>query len=138
MLSILFLTLLCVPLGFAKIVYKEWNITWVTAAPDGFSRPVIGINGEWPCPVLRATQGDTVIVTMNNQLGNQSTALHWHGIHQNGTTQMDGVPGVTQCPVAPGQSMTYEWLVSIVLVVLYTASNSTKGGSTRNLLVPLP
>jgi iron transport multicopper oxidase len=95
-----------------KTVEREWNITWVTAAPDGFVRPVIGINGQWPCPELRATVGDKVIVTINNLLGNQSTGLHWHGIHQNGTNHMDGSSGVQQCPVPPGSSFTYEWNAS--------------------------
>jgi iron transport multicopper oxidase len=101
----------------AKTVERDWNITWVTAAPDGFARPVIGINGEWPCPELRVELGDKVIVTINNHLGNQSTGLHWHGIHQNGTSHMDGPAVVSQCPVAPGQSFTYEWTVSILLLL---------------------
>lgn len=100
-------------LAFSKVVYHDWNITWVTAAPDGFARPVIGINGQWPCPTLRADLGDRVIVTVNNQLGNQSTSLHWHGITQNGTQHMDGATGATQCPIPPGETFVYDWVVSL-------------------------
>jgi iron transport multicopper oxidase len=75
-------------------------------------RPVIGINGQWPCPELRATAGDKVIVTINNKLRNQSTGLHWHGIHQSGTTVMDGGSNIHQCPVPPDSSFTYEWIVN--------------------------
>jgi len=35
--------------------------------------------------------------------------LHFHGIRQNYTNEMDGVPSITQCALAPGESMTYKW-----------------------------
>lgn len=35
--------------------------------------------------------------------------MHWHGIRQLGTNQADGANGVTQCPIAKGDSYTYEW-----------------------------
>ena len=108
--------LLCVvtilQLSLAATVTYNWNIGWVTAAPDGFSRPVIGINGQWPCPTIDVNQGDEVIVNVYNGLGNQSTSLHWHGIHQNGTTYMDGSTGASQCPIPPGSSFTYCFTVS--------------------------
>lgn len=37
------------------------------------------------------------------------TAVHWHGIRQLNTMHMDGVPGITQCPIAPGDSFTYRF-----------------------------
>ena len=37
-------------LGSAAVVEYDWDITWVNAAPDGFMRPVVGVNNEWPCP----------------------------------------------------------------------------------------
>ena len=46
---------------------------------------------------------------MTNKLENNGTTVHWHGIRQYGTPESDGVPGVTQCPIAPGESMTYSW-----------------------------
>jgi iron transport multicopper oxidase len=57
-------------------------------------------------------QGDRVVVNVYNGLGNESTSLHWHGIHQRGTNHMDGATGSTQCPIAPGQRFRYEWIVS--------------------------
>jgi FtsP/CotA-like multicopper oxidase with cupredoxin domain len=48
----------------------------VRANPDGLQeRPTIGINGHWPLPVMTATVGDTVVVTVNNQLGQCFHAL---------------------------------------------------------------
>ncbi len=40
---------------------------------------------------------------------NNGTGIHFHGVRQNYTNQMDGVPSITQCPVAPGDSFTYTW-----------------------------
>lgn len=96
----------------AGTVTYNWDITWVLANPDGqLVRPVIGINGQWPCPVLRATVGDTVIVNVNNKLGNETTAIHYHGLYQAGSTEMDGPADVTQCLIPPGGSFTYEFQV---------------------------
>lgn len=97
-------------LAKAGTVEYNWDITWVWAAPDGFGRPVIGVNGQWPCPKIEATVGDTVIVNINNKLGNQTTGIHFHGINQISTPDMDGPSGVTQCPVPPGSSVKYQWV----------------------------
>lgn len=40
------------------------------------------------------------------------TAVHWHGLRQLNTSHYDGVPGVTECPITPGGSKTYEFQVS--------------------------
>ena len=107
--------LLLLPQGLvsAETVTFDWNITWVAANPDGqHERPTIGINGQWPLPVLNLTKGDRVIAHVHNQLGNQSTSVHWHGLFQNGTTEMDGPVGVSQCGIAPGSSLTYNFTVS--------------------------
>lgn len=90
----------------------NFNVGWVSRNPDGlFDRPVIGINGQWPIPQIEATVGDRVVVNIHNELGNQSTSLHFHGLFMNGTNEMDGVVGVTQCGVPPGASFTYNFTV---------------------------
>lgn len=100
-------------LAEAATITYDFNATWVRANPDGlFERPVIGINGKWPLPVMEATVGDQVIVNLNNQLGNQSTTLHFHGLFQNGSNYMDGPGQVTQCNVPVGSSITYNFTVS--------------------------
>lgn len=96
----------------AETVTYDWNVTWLTAAPDGYSRAVIGINDYWPLPTINASVGDTVVVNLYNALGNESTGLHFHGIYQNGTTEMDGPAFTSQCPLIPGSSMKYEFNVS--------------------------
>jgi hypothetical protein len=109
--NILFPLLGSVSLACAATVEVYWEITWVNAAPDGYPRPVIGINGKWPCPLLEANVGDIVIVHVDNQLGNETTGIHFHGINQLGTPEMDGPSSVTQCSIPPGSSVTYKWLV---------------------------
>ncbi|RCH93210.1 hypothetical protein CU097_009834 [Rhizopus azygosporus] len=94
----------------ARIVH-DWNITYTTANPDGlFERKVVGVNGKWPLPIVEATVNDTIVVNINNQL-DTFTSLHTHGIFQNGSVWMDGPIGVTQCPIAPGHNLTYEFTV---------------------------
>jgi len=98
--------------SFGATVIYDWDIGWVTANPDGmFDRPTIGINGQWPLPMVEVNVRDRVIVNMHNSLGNQSTSLHFHGLFQNGTTHMDGPIGVVQCAVPPGSSFTYNFTV---------------------------
>jgi FtsP/CotA-like multicopper oxidase with cupredoxin domain len=42
-------------------------------------------------------------------MSNNGTGIHFHGVRQNYTNQMDGVPSITQCPIAPSDSFTYTW-----------------------------
>lgn len=103
-------------LAQAATVTYDWNITWVNANPAGQEvRPVIGINGQWPLPPLNFTKGDRIIANVNNQLGNQTTSIHWHGFFQNGTNEMDGPQGVTQCGIAPGATFTYNFTVCVFI-----------------------
>ena len=47
----------------------DWNVGWVRANPDGqHERPVIGLNGEWPWPLLNFTIGDRVIIDLHNRV----------------------------------------------------------------------
>lgn len=41
------------------------------------------------------------------------TTIHWHGMHQRGTPEMDGVPWVTQPPIMPGEANLYNFKVRI-------------------------
>ncbi|KAK7419376.1 hypothetical protein QQX98_003328 [Neonectria punicea] len=87
------------------------ELTDVTVAPDGVSRSAMAVNGSIPGPTLFADWGDTVVIHVTNSLTTSlnGTSVHWHGIRQNYTNQNDGVTAITQCPLAPGESMTYTW-----------------------------
>lgn len=97
--------------AWAGTIAYDWDITWVSAAPDGFTRPVIGVNGVWPCPMIVATAGDTIVINLTNKLGNETTGLHFHGMTQYGSPDMDGPVGATQCAVPPGSSVQYSFVV---------------------------
>ena len=51
--------------------------------------------------------GDTIQVNVKNSLSGNGTGIHWHGIRQLATCPQDGVPGITECPLAPGDTKTY-------------------------------
>lgn len=97
--------------ALAATITYNWEVTWVWAAPDGFGRPLIGINNTWPCPIIEALIGDTVVVNLLNKLGNETTGMHFHGINQINSNAMDGSVGSSQCPLPPGYSMTYSFTV---------------------------
>ncbi|KAI1881194.1 hypothetical protein JX265_000020 [Neoarthrinium moseri] len=88
-----------------------FNISHAVAAPDGFQKPMILVNGQSPGPLIEANVGDTIRVHVNNMMAARDTAVHWHGINQHGSTWMDGVAGVSQCGIPPGQNFTYEFVV---------------------------
>jgi iron transport multicopper oxidase len=97
---------------FGGTLTLDWNITWVEANPDGLmTRPVMGINNQWPPPVVNVTKGDRIVAYVTNHLGNETTSIHWHGMYQTNTTYMDGVPGVTQCAILPNSTMVYNFTV---------------------------
>ncbi|KAK5110025.1 hypothetical protein LTR62_006392 [Meristemomyces frigidus] len=83
-----------------------------TISPDGIPRMALTVNGQFPGPQITANWGDTIVVHVKNSFQNNGSTLHWHGIRQNYTNEMDGVASITQCPIAPGDSMTYTFRAS--------------------------
>lgn len=62
-------------------------------------------NGELPGQELRMQLGQTLRLNLTNKL-DEPTTIHWHGVRVENS--MDGVPGVTQEAVDPGETFTYE------------------------------
>lgn len=60
---------------------------------------MILINGQFPGPLIEANSGDIIRVNVNNLMSNWSIAMHWHGLDQKNSVQMDGVAGITQCGI---------------------------------------
>lgn len=58
------------------------------------------VNGTYPGPTIIADWGDHLIIHVSNDLEFNGTTLHWHGLRQLNSVQMDGVPGVTQVCLA--------------------------------------
>jgi len=76
------------------------------AGPDRPPASAWAYNDSMPGPVLRLRQGQRVRITVENGL-DEDTTVHWHGIRL--PNAMDGVPGLTQPPIAPGASFAYEF-----------------------------
>ena len=66
-------------------------------------------NGRVPGPEIRVTEGDTVRVTVANELA-EPTTIHWHGVEL--PVGMDGVPQLSQEPIPPGGTFTYEFVAT--------------------------
>ena len=73
---------------------------------DGKPLKVWAYNGQVPGPTLRIKLGETLRVRFTNHLP-QETTIHWHG--QRLPNAMDGVPGLTQKAVQPGETFIYEF-----------------------------
>ena len=65
-----------------------------------------GYNGQTPGPTIEAVEGDRIRILVTNKLA-EHTSIHWHGIFlPNG---MDGVGGLTQPHIKPGETYVYEF-----------------------------
>jgi iron transport multicopper oxidase len=87
----------------------NWTVTNFTSSFDGVRRYTLGINNNpGHLTGIEINLGDTVVVSVTNAL-NVPTSIHWHGMRQNGTQEMDGPTGVTQCGIKPGKKVTYKF-----------------------------
>ncbi len=89
-----------------KVVTKTLTAKPVTLDLAGRTAATWGYDGSVPGPLVRATAGDFLRMTLNNQLP-ADTTIHWHGIRLRNAA--DGVPGLTQDPVRPGGAFVYEF-----------------------------
>ena len=91
----------------AEVVKREF----LPASPMGPPKvvDVWGYNGSMPGPTIEVNEGDRVRVVFHNRLPEMST-VHWHGLEV--PIGMDGMPFVSQPPVEPGGSFTYEFTLN--------------------------
>ena len=68
-----------------------------------------GYNGSTPGPTIRVTEGERVRITLVNRLP-VDTTIHWHGIDV--PLDQDGVPGLSQHPVEPGETFVYDFIAT--------------------------
>lgn len=87
-------------------------------------------DGSIPGPVLRAKQGERLEVRFENALP-QPSSIHWHGIRI--ANAMDGVSGLTQAPVAPGESFDYDFALPDAGTYWYHPHNRTWEQMARGL-----
>jgi FtsP/CotA-like multicopper oxidase with cupredoxin domain len=82
------------------------SVTQLEIVP-GVLTPAWTYNGSLPGPLIRAKVGDRIIVHFKNSLP-ESTSIHWHGLRL--PNNMDGVPGLTQDPIAPDGEFLYDFV----------------------------
>ena len=111
-------------------------------APDGYEREVLLVNGGFPGPLIEANWGDIIQVTVHNNITDpeEGAALHWHGFLQKGTPWEDGVPAVSQCPIAPGKSFTYQFQADLYGTSWYHSHYSSQyaGGLVGPIVIHGP
>jgi FtsP/CotA-like multicopper oxidase with cupredoxin domain len=98
-----------------KAYVPQPNVTqYVIAAsrmslnPDGAqSVPAVLGNGSLPGPEIRVREGDLLRVLVENRLADSPTSIHWHGLLD--PAAMDGVPDISNAPIASGRMYIYEY-----------------------------
>ncbi len=101
---------------------------------DEMQPPVaaLGYNGQWPGPTIRVTQGDKVRAKFTNNL-KETTGVHFHGVEFADFFQ-DGVPFVTQKPIVPGETYTYEFTAVNAGSLMYHSHHNATDQVGRGLL----
>lgn len=104
-------------------------------APGGFPDTEIwGFDGGVPGPLIRVPQGGRITREFVNDLP-QGSSVHWHGIRID--NKMDGVVGLTQEAVAPGDMFSYDFTVPDAGTYWYHPHNRTWEQMARGLYGPL-
>ena len=92
--------------------WKEFHLVAETVEREvapGMKARLWGYNGQSPGPTIEAVEGDRVRLFVTNRLP-EHTTIHWHGMRlPNG---MDGVGGLTQPQIRPGETYVYEFALS--------------------------
>lgn len=104
----LFLTLALTSQAHSEHKVFHFNVEPKAVQYAGETRKAISINGQIPGPTLHVKEGDLVTVYVHNKL-DEGTSIHWHGLLI--PWEMDGVVGVTQDPIPPGETFKYEYTV---------------------------
>lgn len=92
----------------------DWKEFHLVAEPvvrefvPGMKAHLWGYNGQSPGPTIEAVEGDKVRIFVTNKLP-EHTTIHWHGILL--PSGMDGVGGLTQPHIKPGQTFVYEFVL---------------------------
>ena len=87
-----------------RLVVEE--IEWEMA--PGMTIKAWGYNGQTPGPTIETVEGDRVRIYVTNRLP-EATAVHWHGILL--PSGMDGVSGLSQRGIPPGETFVYEFML---------------------------
>lgn len=92
----------------------------------------LGYNSQWPGPTIRVKEGDKIRAIFTNNL-KETTGVHFHGVEQDDFFQ-DGVPFVTQQPIRPGETYTYEFTARNAGSLMYHSHHNATDQVGRGLL----
>jgi FtsP/CotA-like multicopper oxidase with cupredoxin domain len=111
----------------------ELTIDKIKHRIDALRDPIdaLGFNATWPGPRIDVIEGDRVRAIFTNNL-DETTGIHFHG--QRLPNNMDGVPHVTQDPIQPGASFTYEFTARTVGSHMYHSHHNATDQVGRGLL----
>jgi FtsP/CotA-like multicopper oxidase with cupredoxin domain len=98
----------------------------------GIAQPVLTFNGTTPGPTLVLRQGELVEVRLVNENVAQGVTIHWHGVDVPG--REDGVAGVTQNAVLPGEQYVYRFVVPDAGTYWYHTHQDSVRSVARGLL----
>ena len=101
-----FLTLLAQAVLAQEVKRYDLYVRDTLVHYGGKAKRAVAVNGMIPMPTLTFTQGDTAEIHVHNEL-NESTSLHWHGLFL--PNPEDGVPFLTQMPIAPKSTYVYRF-----------------------------
>jgi plastocyanin len=119
---------------------KEFHLTLdesqVEVTP-GVTKPAYAINGSVPGPTIKVDEGDRIRIVVDNQLP-FPTSVHWHGMIL--PNDQDGVGGITQPHIEPGQTYTYEYTAVATGTHWYHAHSSGRhiGKGLYGALIVVP
>ncbi|RSO57749.1 copper resistance system multicopper oxidase [Acinetobacter lactucae] len=126
--------LLVSPWTLAAIKEYHLNINEQQVNITGQPLKRITVNGKFTAPLLEFEEGDEAVIHVHNQLKNQDTSLHWHGLLLPGL--MDGVPGFNGFKgIAPNGDFVYRFKVKQNGTYWYHAHS--KGQEQDGLYGPL-
>lgn len=143
---------LLVSAGIATAAFAGRSLFSAARAEDGFLEIAAGptskklyrddakasdlwlYNASTPGPEIRVKVGERVKVRLKNNL-EEPTSIHWHGIRI--ANDMDGVSGLTQEPVQPGETFEYEFVALDAGTYWYHAHNKSWNQVARGLYGPL-
>jgi len=119
----------------ANKIEMTFEVKWKHMAIDGYSRPVLTINDQFPGPNIWAKEGDLLIVNVVNMARGTAFSLHWHGIEQIGTPFMDGSSSISQCEINEHQSFRYEFRLNKGGTYWYHIHHQFADGAYGGLIV---
>lgn len=104
-------------MGSQTIHLTPQETSWVIPWGNGRDTETVwAYTADFPNPEIRLKKGEPVRVVLRNRL-KEPTTVHWHGMLVENT--MDGVPGLTQDAVQPGEEFVYEFTPNVAGSFMY-------------------